>query len=241
MTSAGSASPPPATSTAAARRRREHLRRGVHGRRDERVDLFLLAGDLTTHGEPEQAAIVADAFRDAGGPRAAVLGNHDLHVNRPDEFGAELEEGGMICSTSTTITASSTIGGARSAWSDQGLRRRLPGLAHPRLRRAQPARDLPRAMEEAAAVETGCRPSPPARCGSSSCTTAEHARRSRASAARSGRLLGTDRLAAPVVEHNPELSCTAMRTRGPSAGASAACRSSTSPCPCWARTSGSSS
>ena len=33
-----------------------------------RVDLILLAGDLTTHGEPEQAAIVADAVRDLERP-----------------------------------------------------------------------------------------------------------------------------------------------------------------------------
>ena len=31
---------------------------------DGRADVVLLAGDLSTHGEPEQAAIVADAVRD---------------------------------------------------------------------------------------------------------------------------------------------------------------------------------
>src|SRR5436190_3551177 len=50
-----------------------------------RVDLVLLAGDLTTHGEPEQAAIVADACRDLGAPVLAVLGNHDWHSNRAVE------------------------------------------------------------------------------------------------------------------------------------------------------------
>ena len=35
---------------------------------DERADLVLLAGDLSTHGEPEQAAIVADAVRDLDVP-----------------------------------------------------------------------------------------------------------------------------------------------------------------------------
>ena len=34
------------------------------GALEDRVDLLLLAGDLTTHGEPEQAQIVADAVRD---------------------------------------------------------------------------------------------------------------------------------------------------------------------------------
>ena len=31
-----------------------------------RVDLVLLAGDLTTHGEPEQAALVVQAVRELG-------------------------------------------------------------------------------------------------------------------------------------------------------------------------------
>src|SRR5215208_2289622 len=60
----------------------------------ERVDLILLAGDLTTHGEPEQGAMVAEAARAAGVPVLAVLGNHDWHVNRRDELVAALEQGG---------------------------------------------------------------------------------------------------------------------------------------------------
>jgi Icc-related predicted phosphoesterase len=60
-----------------------------------RVDLILLAGDLTTHGEPEQAAILADAARDAEVPVLAVLGNHDWHSNRRDEVAAALSDGGI--------------------------------------------------------------------------------------------------------------------------------------------------
>src|SRR5918996_2769760 len=51
----------------------------------DRVDLVLLAGDLTTHGEPEQAAMVAAAARALDVPVLAVLGNHDWHSNRRDE------------------------------------------------------------------------------------------------------------------------------------------------------------
>src|SRR4051812_7886202 len=61
-----------------------------------RADVILLAGDLTTHGEPEQAAIVADAVRDVGVPVMAVMGNHDWHVNRAAEFSAVLEEAGVV-------------------------------------------------------------------------------------------------------------------------------------------------
>jgi Icc-related predicted phosphoesterase len=59
------------------------------------ADLVLLAGDLTTHGEPEQAEVLADAVRDLGLPVVAVLGNHDFHVNRCDEVVAVLREAGI--------------------------------------------------------------------------------------------------------------------------------------------------
>jgi Icc-related predicted phosphoesterase len=73
---------------------RERLAHAFGALRD-RVDLVLLAGDLTTHGEPEQAAIVAAACRDLDVPVLAVLGNHDWHANRAEEVTAALAEGGI--------------------------------------------------------------------------------------------------------------------------------------------------
>jgi Icc-related predicted phosphoesterase len=61
----------------------------------ERADLVLLAGDLTTHGEPEQAAVLTDACRDLDVPVFAVLGNHDWHANRANEVVRTLEGGGI--------------------------------------------------------------------------------------------------------------------------------------------------
>jgi Icc-related predicted phosphoesterase len=60
-----------------------------------RADLVLLAGDLTTHGEPEQAAVLADAVCDLGLPVVAVLGNHDHHANRSDDVVAVLRDAGV--------------------------------------------------------------------------------------------------------------------------------------------------
>src|SRR5262245_32759942 len=62
---------------------------------EERVDLVLLAGDLTTLGEPEQAQVLADACADLRVPVCAVLGNHDLHCGRGEEVTALLRESGI--------------------------------------------------------------------------------------------------------------------------------------------------
>ena len=62
---------------------------------EEQADVVLLAGDLTTHGEPAQAAVLADACRPLDIPIYAVLGNHDFHANRCDEVVAVLEDAGI--------------------------------------------------------------------------------------------------------------------------------------------------
>jgi Icc-related predicted phosphoesterase len=59
------------------------------------ADLVLLAGDLTTCGEPEEAAVLADACRGLQLPVVAVLGNHDWHANRSSEIANILEEAGV--------------------------------------------------------------------------------------------------------------------------------------------------
>jgi Icc-related predicted phosphoesterase len=62
----------------------------------ERADLVLLAGDLTTYGEPEEAAVLADVVRGFELPIYAVLGNHDWHANRCDEVTTTLQEAGIV-------------------------------------------------------------------------------------------------------------------------------------------------
>jgi uncharacterized protein len=62
----------------------------------EEADAVLLAGDLTTYGEPEQAAVLADACRGLGIPVVAVLGNHDWHADRATEIVAVLEAADVI-------------------------------------------------------------------------------------------------------------------------------------------------
>jgi Icc-related predicted phosphoesterase len=71
---------------------------------DGDADLILLAGDLTTHGEPEQAALLAEACKSLETPVVAVLGNHDLHADRVPELTAALEEGGIEVLTRSHTT-----------------------------------------------------------------------------------------------------------------------------------------
>jgi Icc-related predicted phosphoesterase len=66
------------------------------GSLDGAADLVLLAGDLTTHGEPEQAEVLAEACRGFAAPIVAVLGNHDHHEGRGDEVAQVLRDGGVL-------------------------------------------------------------------------------------------------------------------------------------------------
>jgi Icc-related predicted phosphoesterase len=59
------------------------------------ADLILLAGDLTTRGDPDQAQVLADACRGLEVPVVAVLGNHDYHCGRCVEVAGELEAAGV--------------------------------------------------------------------------------------------------------------------------------------------------
>jgi Icc-related predicted phosphoesterase len=61
----------------------------------DRADVFLIAGDLTRLGEPEEARVLADELRDLAIPTVAVLGNHDHHANREDEVRSIVESAGV--------------------------------------------------------------------------------------------------------------------------------------------------
>jgi predicted MPP superfamily phosphohydrolase len=62
---------------------------------EREADLVLLAGDLTTQGEPEQAEVLAEATRGLHVPVVAVLGNHDLHAGHGEEISSILSEAGL--------------------------------------------------------------------------------------------------------------------------------------------------
>ncbi len=61
----------------------------------ERADLFLLAGDLTRHGDPEEAEVLVGELDGLGVPVVTVLGNHDYHCDREEQIRKVLEAAGI--------------------------------------------------------------------------------------------------------------------------------------------------
>ena len=70
----------------------------------EQADVYLLAGDLTRLGVPEEAAVLAAELRDLPVPIVAVLGNHDYHSDQEKAVTGVLEHAG-IC----VLEGSSTV------------------------------------------------------------------------------------------------------------------------------------
>jgi Icc-related predicted phosphoesterase len=63
---------------------------------DGDADLILLAGDVTTQGDPEEARVLADACAGLRTPIYAVLGNHDHHLGRGHEVADALRTAGVL-------------------------------------------------------------------------------------------------------------------------------------------------
>ncbi len=59
------------------------------------ADVLLIAGDLTRHGEPDEAAVLAGEVCDLGVPVVAVLGNHDHEGDQEDKVRAVVEDAGI--------------------------------------------------------------------------------------------------------------------------------------------------
>lgn len=61
----------------------------------DRADVLVLAGDLTNHGKPREAEVLAEDLRGIGIPVVAVLGNHDYECGHVEEMQHILEQAGV--------------------------------------------------------------------------------------------------------------------------------------------------
>jgi uncharacterized protein len=183
--------------------RREETEASFRRIADE-ADLVLLAGDLTTHGEPDEAAVLADACRGLAIPIVAVLGNHDWHANRRDEVVAVLEEAGItvlerdwtVCDFDGTRVGIVGTKGFVGGFPDSAL----PDFGEPVLRRVYAettaeVEALERGLDEVAdcAVRVVLLHYAP------TSTTLEGEPKG------IWAFLGSDRLARPIAEHTPDL------------------------------------
>jgi uncharacterized protein len=168
------------------------------------LDLILLAGDLTTHGEPEQAAVLAEICRSASPRVVAVLGNHDWHANRVDELLPLLENAGvttldpgwMTCEVDGVSVGIAGTKGFVGGFPDS----QLPDFGEPILR--QVYRDTTAEVEAlAAGLEAidGCDHRIVLLHYAPTMTTLEGEPRV------IWAFLGTDRMAPPIGEHRPDV------------------------------------
>jgi uncharacterized protein len=171
---------------------------------DGEVDAVLLAGDLTTHGEPEQGAVLADACRGMETRVVAVLGNHDLHANRADELVEVLRDAGIVVlerSHTTVVTDGCQLGVAGVKGFVGGFRGLgLPDFGEPSLRAI-----YAECGEEVDALSHGLHeialcPFRVALLHYAPIVETLHGEPSEI-----WTFLGSDRLAAPLLEHRPDL------------------------------------
>jgi Icc-related predicted phosphoesterase len=167
-------------------------------------DLILLAGDLTTHGEPEQAEVLADACRDVPIPILAVLGNHDYHANRRDELAAVLRDADIqllerehrVVRTAAgpvgVVGAKGFIGGFPGS--------HLPDFGEPLLRTC-----YAEASADVAALDDGLRAIAQCPIRVVLLHYSPTGETLRGEPPGIWTMLGTDRLAAPINEHEPNL------------------------------------
>ena len=168
------------------------------------ADLILLAGDLTLHGEPEEATALVETVRGIETPVLAVLGNHDWHANRPDELTARLSEAGirMLDKESAVLEVGETSVGVAGAKGFVGgfPDSALADFGEPSLRRvyaetSEEVEGLARGLEEIASCDI--------RIALLHYTPT--------SATLEGEppgiwaFLGSDRLAVPIAEHRPDI------------------------------------
>jgi Icc-related predicted phosphoesterase len=168
------------------------------------VDLVLVAGDLTSHGRLDEAEILCEAAAAAAAPVYAVLGNHDWHADEAEAILRRLEEGGVemldrraaVCQVGGVEVGIVGVKGFVGGFAP----RHLPDFGEPSLRAV-----YAEATAEVQALEEGLREvaTCPVRI------VLLHYAPIEATLEGEPReifvFMGSDRLAAPILEHGPDL------------------------------------
>jgi uncharacterized protein len=181
------------------------------------ADLILLAGDLTLHGEPEEAAALIEAVRELDTPIFAVLGNHDWHGNRCEELVDALAGAGIrvldkesaVVELDGTSVGVAGVKGFIGGFPDASL----PDFGEPSLRRVyaettEEVEGLARALDEISGCDVRI-------------ALLHYAP---TSATIEGEppgifaFLGSDRLAVPIAQHQPDLVVHGHAHRGARSG-----------------------
>jgi Icc-related predicted phosphoesterase len=170
---------------------------------DRQADIILLAGDLTTYGEPEQGAVLADVTRDVETPIFAVLGNHDWHADRHEDLAAALRDGGIrlleraaeVCTVNGVEVGIAGTKGFVGGFSDS----LLPDFGEPLLRRvyAETSAEVA-SLERGLKSIQGCAVRIVLLHYAPTTTTIEGEREA------IWAFLGSERLAVPIAEHQPD-------------------------------------
>jgi Icc-related predicted phosphoesterase len=168
------------------------------------VDLVLVAGDLTSHGRLDEAEILCAAAAETEAPVYAVLGNHDWHAGEAEAILERLEAGGVhmlerraaVCEAGGVEVGIVGVKGFVGGFAP----RHLPDFGEPSLRAV-----YAESTAEVEALDEGLREvaTCPLRLVLLHYSPAE--------ATLEGEpreiwaFLGSDRLAAPILEHGPDL------------------------------------
>lgn len=168
------------------------------------ADLLLLAGDLTTHGHPQEAVPLAETCAELALPVFAVLGNHDWHEGRGDEIAAVLRDAGVhvLQGEAATISVRDIEVGVAGVKGFIGgfLGSHLPDFGEPSLRALYREGEEEVAGLDAALREIALCPLRLAILHYAPLPETLIGEREQIWA-----FLGTDRLAAPILEHEPDL------------------------------------
>jgi Icc-related predicted phosphoesterase len=182
------------------------------------ADLILLAGDLTLHGEPAEARALVEAVRSVEVPVVAVLGNHDWHANRSEELSSVLRDGGlrMLERESTVVDVDGTkvgiagVKGFVGGFPDS----ELPDFGEPSLRRV-----YAETTAEVEALDRGLKEISECEVRIALLHYAPTTLTLEGEPPVIWAFLGSDRLAAPIARHRPDLVLHGHGHRGTFQGA----------------------